>query len=364
MYVTAHRVQRGGSNGINTFLHVHGASPSPIDWRRPDVRAVAETHPGAFVVQRTEVPPGNNAVLSYFDVVVADGNDINELLGSIERTGFPGHNGDIWYDGQIGYRYYCSQRLPDPSREFEILKAHVRLLAHRARGRLQVSSDASLVIEVRNDDTGIKYRLDDASRQRVAHLFPQATPATIGVFFENREALIQMWGESAYHTEIAKAVTGLDDDDLVQCGGVRFRDEFGQLSPASDSVLSGQRMSGQIDGFWYGPGEAIPRRPPSADATGAILRRNSSALALVLIPLEFFWYPISEAAIYTYRHTTGMQNGERWTFVAKNDGQRFTCRLATSLRNPAELGNYYGAVAASRARPDQATVQIEARPEP
>lgn len=66
MYITAHRVRRGALTGINAYLHLHrGATIPGIDWNHPDIALIADRYPGGFVVQRTEVEPGNNPVYSY-----------------------------------------------------------------------------------------------------------------------------------------------------------------------------------------------------------------------------------------------------------------------------------------------------------
>lgn len=135
MYVTAQRVHRGAVTGINTFLHLHRGLDRQINWQHPDVRFVAGDCPGAFVVQRAEVPPGNNPVSSYLDVVAPDDMDGTQLLRSIGHACFTGAAGDVWHDGPVGYRFYCSPGYPSAS-EFEILRAHVGLLIHDTQKKL------------------------------------------------------------------------------------------------------------------------------------------------------------------------------------------------------------------------------------
>ena len=362
MYVTAHRVHRGAVTGINTFLHLHGGSDSQIDWQYPDVRFVAEHCPGAFVVQRAEVPPGNNPVSSYLDVVAPDDIDGTQLLLSIGRARFTGAAGDVWHDGPVGYRFYCSPGCPSAS-EFELLRAHVGLMVHDAQKKfLLIHAHDPLVIEISNDDTGIRYRLDERSQHRIVQAYPHVIPASLGVFFEHRDSLLALWGEETYHFEIAKAVTGLDGPALSALGGVVFRDRYGNLTePGVATRIAAGMLPGQMDGYWYGPGEEIPAQPPPWDPTGAILPHGDRAL--VLVPLEFHWYPVSDAAIYTYRHTIGLQNGEVWTFLTQG-GPRFSVQLAESLPRVADVARMYGAEAASRARPDRPIVQVHLSPQP
>lgn len=69
MYVTAHRVQRAdGTEGINTFLHIHGPILWPAQpWHMP------EQQPGKIIAQEIMVPPGGNRVRAYLDVLAPDG---------------------------------------------------------------------------------------------------------------------------------------------------------------------------------------------------------------------------------------------------------------------------------------------------
>lgn len=59
--------------------------------------------------------------------------------------------------------------------------------------------------------------------------------------------------------------------------------------------------------------------PRAGWPTGALLR--SGELALVLVYIETAWFPLSEAAIDTYLHTTGLAAGETWRFVTRSQPQ-------------------------------------------
>lgn len=362
MYVTAHRVVRGGATGINTFLHLHGDTGHQVDWRHPDVRSVADDCPGYFVVQRVEIQPGNNSVSSYLDVVAPDGIDSTRLLLSLGRTQPSGSAGDVWYDDEIGYRFYCSPQRSWHA-ELELLRAHVGLMLHDARHSFLAPEPVDpLIIDITNDGTGIRYQLDEVSQRRLLQSFPNRTPAAIGVFFEYRNSLIGLWGEHTYHFEMAKAVTQLGDTELASLGGVVFRDQSGHLTAAdARSWREPQGLPEQLDGYWYGPGEQLPAHIPTWAPTGALLARGNRAL--VLVPIEFHWFPMSDAAIYTYRHTLGLQNHETWTFLT-DAGATFDVRMAAPLLDLQDIERLYGPEAASRARRDRPTVQVylEARP--
>jgi hypothetical protein len=230
-------------------------------------------------------------------------------------------------------------------------------MLHDARQQFQgVTTADPLFIDIANDDTGIRYQLDDASQRRLLEVFPDRTPAAIGVFFEYRNSLIALWGEHAYHFEMARAVTQLSESELSGLGGVVFRDQSGRSTAAGAvSWRDSQALPGQLDGYWYGPGEEVPTRAPAWAPTGALLARGD--LALVLVPVEFHWFPMSDAAIYTYRHTLGLQNHETWTFLT-DEGATFNVQMAEPLLHLQDIERIYGPEAASRARRDRPAVQV------
>ncbi|HET7505386.1 MAG TPA: hypothetical protein VFK02_30410 [Kofleriaceae bacterium] len=76
MYVTAHLVRsRSGEEGINAFLHLHGAG---FVWP-PDAAALADTTPGKVVRSHIDLQPGFNLVQAYLDVLAPDGTPREEL---------------------------------------------------------------------------------------------------------------------------------------------------------------------------------------------------------------------------------------------------------------------------------------------
>jgi hypothetical protein len=62
LYISAHRVIQGGSQGINAFLYLHGGDK----WFYP------EEDPGTLERSLTTVEPGDNKVLSFLDIVLPD----------------------------------------------------------------------------------------------------------------------------------------------------------------------------------------------------------------------------------------------------------------------------------------------------
>lgn len=78
MYLTAQRViSPGGENGINGFLYEHGA----IAWGTPPQPIAGSI--GELVHTFIMVPPGNNKVVSYVDVVAPDGTSYESIRDRI-----------------------------------------------------------------------------------------------------------------------------------------------------------------------------------------------------------------------------------------------------------------------------------------
>lgn len=82
MYATAHLVRREGVEGINAFLHEHGAgNPWPTD-----ASTFPETNPGRIVLRRTDIPPGGNSVRAYLDVLAPDATPLEEIRGALRAV--------------------------------------------------------------------------------------------------------------------------------------------------------------------------------------------------------------------------------------------------------------------------------------
>jgi hypothetical protein len=79
-------------------------------------------------------------------------------------------------------------------------------------------------------------------------------------------------------------------------------------------------LARQESGFWFGPHEEIASGVPTWAPPGAMLPRlgemlGDGAIVLDLVPIDYVWFPLSEAGAYTYAHSAGLLRGETWTFV-------------------------------------------------
>jgi hypothetical protein len=82
--LTAQRVVSArGARGVNVYRYLHG-SPA---WTRVPDELLPDVNPGELVDQWLEMPPGENQILSYLDVVAPDqvsAPDAHQRLASLK----------------------------------------------------------------------------------------------------------------------------------------------------------------------------------------------------------------------------------------------------------------------------------------
>jgi len=83
--LTAQRVvSPRGARGVNVYQYVHGSSV----WTRVPDELLPDTNPGELVRQWLEVPPGENRIVSYLDIVAPDevaAPDVHQRLASLKH---------------------------------------------------------------------------------------------------------------------------------------------------------------------------------------------------------------------------------------------------------------------------------------
>lgn len=326
-----------------------------MSWSVPDVARVAEQHPGALVVQRIEQDLGGNEVLSFLDVVTRDSFGLEQLRVALVSTAFDPTRGTTWSAGPLSFRFFCSgANHRDPATEYQELRDHaVLLLRTKGATALQDANTPPLQIVADDDEgVGVVYRLDEEGRRRLSQFRHQDRYARVRVAYEDRQTLVSLWGADEYPRLIALAITGLTEKELAQLGGAVIVDAGHQLTPQIAAAT--EDLAGQVLGDWLGPGEQVEHR--HGWPTGAILQ--SADLALDLVYIERAWFPMSEAALYTYRHTAGLLAGEPWRFVARTHPRTiFRVNLGPAISRELVV-NRYGAEAGSRCRDDRLTVQL------
>lgn len=370
MYIVAQRViSPAGQSGVNAFLFFHGDQEIPgMSWSNPDVGAIADAHPGTLVLQRVERPPGGNDVVSYLDLVAPDSIGIERLGQILLESPAPSSNSATWSRGPMAMRF-LSQSPGDHVSEFEELRKHAALLLLRP-GDARLTSGQRQPIRIIAQDVpgvGTVYQLDPDSSARLLENGTPTTTARLLVAYEDMAELRRIWGDNEYHAQVALVLTGLSREALQQAGGYQVGHVPGTgiavASSADPSMSAATRnIPGQIDGDWIGPRSATVSER-SGWPTGALLRSGDGMRALDLVFVESAWFPMSEAALYTYQHSAGLQGGERWCFIARETNEAFEVAIGPSLTRQ-EVADQYGREAAARSRSDYRTVQLLLKPLP
>jgi hypothetical protein len=130
-------------------------------------------------------------------------------------------------------------------------------------------------------------------------------------------------------------------------------------------------MRRMIPGEFVGPGQGIGGTPTRF--ASAVLPRLSAnpeheavftCLDLVQVsladnPYDWTWVVLSEAGVYTWGHTIGLNLNEPWRFVTWEFGPPRVYAVAyASPLPPQEIEALYGPDAAGSARPDYKAVQL------
>ncbi|HWO21157.1 MAG TPA: hypothetical protein VNO30_20455 [Kofleriaceae bacterium] len=326
-----------------------------------------------------EQPTGGNDVLSYLDIAAPDSMGLERLTRILWSSPSPPANIFGWTIDAVSFRF-VSERVEDPVSEFLELRRHAVLLidpkrpsstdgqelptALLAPGEIpggDVSKNLFLLamgdVEIIAQDVpgvGIVYRLGTETAARFLEHGVLAATATLNVAYEDLDELKRVWGADAYHERIALALTGITQAALRGLGG--YRVEHRPEQPGRTEVAT-REIPGQIEGYWLGPRSDPAQAPPKGWPTGALLRSEDGARALDLVFIERAWFPLSEAALYTYPHTFGLQGGEQWRFLCKDSNEIFEVAIGPFLTAD-EVARHYGPEALARSRPSYKTVQL------
>lgn len=146
---------------------------------------------------------------------------------------------------------------------------------------------------------------------------------------------------------------------------------LGMATPAK--AYPHHEMSRMIPGEFVGPSpaQAVGKRP--ARFASAVLprlsadpERDASLVCLDLVqvaladtPYDWTWVPLSEAGVYTWGHTIGLNLREPWRFVTWDFGAPRIYQVAyAELIAPDDIAALYGPDAARSARRDYKAVQL------
>lgn len=253
----------------------------------------------------------------------------------------------------------------DPEAEFAALKRQAELLllvpSHRAQGR---TLETALTVHATDEEgIGVVYELEADSAQRLRRDGAIGSMTRLHVPYENMEILKELWGEALYHEQVALILTDRTAQQLSDLGGYRIMHQPMDLSGLTPPGGGAKKIANQIDGYWLRPQQAPSEAMLVGWPTGSLLVSGDGTMALDLVFVESAWYPMSEAALYTYSHSQGLSQGELWSFWVKETQEILEISLGASL-SKTEVAAIYGREAAMRSRADHKTVQLRLRRKP
>lgn len=226
MYLTAHRVRSrdGQSLGINVFLYDHhGESIPGMSWDAPEVRRVEE-RPGVLVGDSVDLVPGGNEVLSYLDVVAADGVVPGLLVEALRQAEATVGSGGLPFEsrgGRVAIRFGAQTGLEGSEQEeFRALEERAILLLSSPTRSLKTGAPP-LEAEVALDEQGFQCALTPESIRRLRPLKgPTWRPARISVSHDTAADFQMIHAD--LKRELIPMLTGLQLEQVLALGGFRF----------------------------------------------------------------------------------------------------------------------------------------------
>jgi hypothetical protein len=137
----------------------------------------------------------------------------------------------------------------------------------------------------------------------------------------------------------------------------------------SDGISAAARqLQGAVEGYWFGPEEALPAVAPGYRPTGALLPEVGTSLeggsCLDLVRFDDEWFPLSEAGAWTYAHSAELIRGRGYRFIPVGDpwGKNvYAVEAEDWLDDIDQIMSRFGAEVAARARTDYPALLVRAR---
>jgi hypothetical protein len=239
MYLTAHHLEQpAGKSGINAFLHRHRSlAIDNFSWTEPDVSRIADEIPGSLVKERCDLFPGGKRVLSYLDIAASDSISDDRLHIALEKfeTEVPSiHIGDVAKKiiDEIGIRFGLPHRPASSiTEEYQRLKDRVVELLHSPSLPIaEESLNVSVAVVIDGDIERYVFSLYEESKRRVSAVLGESGPLLlpVGIDLSTKELFEELHGDILPH--IIDGLTGLRTEQILELGGVTFRDaETGTL---------------------------------------------------------------------------------------------------------------------------------------
>lgn len=228
MYLTAQHVYSvtKKKTGINAFLYRHGAEVVPgMSWARPIVEPVADEHIGTRGPEHVEIAPGGNRVLSFVDIVTADGTPIEQVQDAIRTFGAsfsPERLPASITIGTVAIRFGAQSGLDKNQAHAEFAQ-----IAEQALDLLRNPREPAwrthepLEVDVEQTEGGLRFTLRPEAKRRLAAIHgPEWGASRVSISHDTREAFELAHGD--VFKNFVPILANLDIERVADLGGMRF----------------------------------------------------------------------------------------------------------------------------------------------
>jgi hypothetical protein len=228
MYLTAQRVYSitKRKTGINAFLYRHGAEPVPgMSWDRPVVEPVADEHVGTRGPEHVEIGPGGNRVLSFVDIVTADGTPIVQVQDAIRTFGttFSPERLPVSITiGAVAIRFGAQSGLDRDQAQAEFAQIAEQALDLLRNPREPAwRTQEPLEVDVEQTEDGLRFTLRPEAKRRLAAIHGAGWAAPrLSISHDTREAFELAHGD--VFKNFVPILANLDIERVADLGGMRF----------------------------------------------------------------------------------------------------------------------------------------------
>ena len=228
MYLTAQRVYSltRKKAGINAFLYRHGAEVVPgMSWDRPVVELIADEHIGTRGPEHVENPRWGNRVVSFVDIVAADGTPIEQVENAIRSFGArfaPERLPASETIGTVAIRFGAQFGLGEAQarEEFSQIADQALDLLRNPREPAWRTQEP-LEVDVEPTDEGLRFTLRPEAKRRLAAIHgPGWSAPRVSISHDTREAFELAHGD--VFRNFVPILAELEMERVADLGGMRF----------------------------------------------------------------------------------------------------------------------------------------------